>query len=133
MASDARTDCSTRAPTFSLTAVGEKWNCSFLPDLSLSEVADYLHSAILLNVSEAGEFAARLSVGTRIGQIGGWCKSRAHYLPGPPGFLGGGRRPLALADSTLALMVTWTDINFQLTLRKLARPRRSVITSGTAR
>jgi hypothetical protein len=54
MASDARTDCSTRAPTFSLTAVGEKWNCSFLPDLSLSEVADYLHSAILLNASEAG-------------------------------------------------------------------------------
>jgi hypothetical protein len=106
----------------------------FLPaDLSLSEVADYLHSAILLNASEAAEFVARLSVGTRIGQIGGWCKWRGHYLPGPPGFLGGGRRRLALADSTLALMVTWTDIDFHLTLRKLARPRRSVITSGTAR
>ena len=33
----------------------------FLPaDLSLSELADYLHSAILLNASEAGEFVARL-------------------------------------------------------------------------
>jgi hypothetical protein len=56
----------------------------FLPaDLNLSEVTDYPRSAIL-NASEAGEFVARLSVGTRIGQIGGWCKWRAHYLPGPP-------------------------------------------------
>jgi hypothetical protein len=56
----------------------------FLPaDLNLSEVTDYPHSAILLNASEAGEFVARLSVGTRIGQIGGWFKWRAHYLPGP--------------------------------------------------
>ena len=92
----------------------------FLPaDLNLSEVTDYLDSAILLNASEAGEFVARLSVGTRIGQIGGWCNWRAHYLPGPLGFLGGGRRPLVLADSTLALMVTRTDIDFQFTLRKL--------------
>ena len=61
----------------------------FLPaDLNLSEVTDYLDSAILLNASEAGEFVARLSVGTRIGQIGGWCKLESPLSAGTPWIFG---------------------------------------------
>jgi hypothetical protein len=70
---------------FLRTGSGEKSNCSFVPaDLSPDEVADYLHAAILLNASEAGEFVVRVSVATPIGRTEGWCKWRAHHLPALP-------------------------------------------------
>ena len=106
----------------------------FLPaDLNLSEVTDYLYSAILLNASEAGEFVARLSVGTRIGQIGGWCKWRAHYLPGPLGFLGGGRRPPCIGRFHPGPDGDPDRHRLSIHPAEAPRPRRSVITSGTAR
>ena len=92
----------------------------FLPaDLNLSEVTDYLDSAILLNASEAGEFVARLSVGTRMVRSAAGVTGEPTICRNPLDFWAVAADPLVLADSTLALMVTRTDIDFQFTLRKL--------------
>jgi hypothetical protein len=58
----------------------------FVPSgLSTSEVRDYVHATIRVNAGEAGEFVARIRIGTGILQADGWRKCRAKYLPGPPG------------------------------------------------
>ena len=58
----------------------------FVPSrLSSSEVKHYVHSAIRVNASEAGEFVTQIRIVAGIPHSEGWPRWSSYYRTGPPG------------------------------------------------